>query len=159
MKLLNSLIIFLLLTCTFSLSGQNEQLNYDFMIDYYPKIKNINTDSTSNMKMNFSGEFIEAIEIISKKVFNSKVEVNRLSGMQMVTSGIYPKQLLEANNWLKIVIANNGEIDEFNVFTSNGKMDKVITNKFMKYLKGADINPATKNETKVKCMLFYYMIY
>lgn len=154
--IISRLVIFILLfSSTSILRGQIGGINYDYMIDNYPKINSLSIEESIGIRMQFSGEFIEAIEMLAEKIVNPMVKVNRLSGMLMSSSGIYPKQLKEVHRWLKIVVDEKGEIEELEVYTGSGCKNIENTNDFKKKLEGARINPATKDGKKVKCVLFY----
>ena len=149
------MIVTLLIGSTSIISGQSANFNYDYMIDNYPKINSLSIEESSGIKMRFCGEFIEAIELLAEKVFNPKIKVNRLSGMLMSSSGIYPKQLMEVHRWLKIVVDENGTVEVLEVYKGNGKKNIENTDEFEKLLEEAEINPATKDGVKVKCVLYY----
>lgn len=155
-KILFAIILFLFFRC--SLFGQKEKLNYDYMIDTYPKIEVLELGE-STFKMDFSGEFIEAVEMLAQEIYNQNIRVKRLSGMLMSSSGVYPRYLLKLDRWMRVIIDDKGDIVTVDVYTGKGAEVLKESNEFKRSLEGSTILPATKDSESVKCILFYQIEY
>lgn len=154
-KILLGIIILMSLNC--SIFSQESDYYYDFNVDYFPRAQSLKYDTTSNIQIRSlnEGELIETLEFITKRILGKDKILTRMSGLIMMSSGICPPQIRDAEKWIKIEIDKDGKINKVEIYQNAAQINIPVSNQFQKILETAKFNPAIKKGAAVNIRLYY----
>jgi uncharacterized protein YuzE len=78
-----------------------------------------------------------------------------MSGFTMMSSGICPPQIRDAEKWLKIEIDKEGKINKVEIYQNVSNLNIPVSKQFLKILETAKIIPAIKKGVAVNIRLYY----
>lgn len=153
-KIVGTILLIVLYLSAFS---QKSDFYYDFNVDYFPKIVAVKFDTSQSIQFStmVQGEFIETLNLVTKKNFGKGKYTERMSGLTMLSSGICPHQLKEAESWIKLDIDKSGKIDNLEFYQNVVEYNETISKNFRDILETAKINPALKSLEPVNVRLFF----
>jgi len=78
-----------------------------------------------------------------------------MPGFTMMSSGICPPQIRDAEKWIIIEIDKEGKINKVEIYQNVVQVNKPLSDQFLKILETAKINPAIKGGESVNIRLYY----
>ena len=161
MKRSKKIVALIVMMCLYlSTFGQKADYYYDFNVDHYPRIVTLKIDSEQSTQLTtmVQGEFIETLNMITKEIFGKGKYLERISGFTMMSSGICPPQIREAEKWIKLEIDKSGKVNNVEVYQNVVEINKEVSDLFSKILETAKINPALKEMEPVNIRLYYILL-
>ncbi len=133
-----------------------QQVDYyhDFNVDYFPRITVHQFDPKFGGQPQY-GELIETLTNITRYILGEYKYLERMSGFVMMSSGICPPQIRNAEKWIKIEIDKKGHLNNVEVYQHAVQRNHLLSEQYSKILQAATFHPALKSMEPVNIRLYY----